>query len=78
MGFTIHKGVRRSWGEVRNMGLTVYKGAIKGSDFDVEGIQNFGPSRNMEGCFPNASMLQTMMHIRKSRHMYQQADKGEG
>ena len=76
MGFAIHKGVGRLWGEVYNMGFVVYKGVRTGTNFDAKGFQNFGCSRNMEGCFPNASMLQTMMHIRESPHLYQQTDKG--
>ena len=49
----------------------------KSSNFDAARFQNFGCSRNKEGCFPNASMLQKMMHIRESSHLYRHADKGE-
>ena len=63
MRFAIHNGVGRSWGEVYNMGFVVYKRVRKGTNFDAEAFQNFGCSRNREGCFPNANMLQTMMHI---------------
>ena len=78
MGFAIHKGVGRSWGEVHNMGFVACKGVRKSSNFDAEGFQSFGYSRNREDCFPNASMLQTMMHIKESPHLYRQAAKGEG
>ena len=42
MGFAIHKGVGRSWGEVYNIGFVVYKGVRKGTSFDAKGFQNFG------------------------------------
>ena len=76
MGFAIHKGVGHSWGLVYNMGFVVYKGVRKGSNFERERSQNFYCSRNREGCLPNASMLQTMMHVRESPHLYQQGVKG--
>ena len=58
------------------MGLVVYKGVRKCANFDTKGFRNFGCSRNRERCFPNTSILQTMMHITESPHLYQQKDKG--
>ena len=54
------------------MGSTVYKGVRKSDNLDAKGFQNFGGSKKREGCFPNAGMLQTMMHIVESPHLYQQ------
>ena len=36
MGFTIHKGVGRSWGEVYNMGFVVHKEVRIGTNFEAK------------------------------------------
>ena len=77
IGFVIHKGVGWSWGDVYNMRFVVCKGVRKSNNFESQGIQNFCCSQNKQGCFPNASMLQTMMQIKQPPHVYQQVDKDE-
>ena len=71
MGFAIYKEVGCSWGEVYNMGFVVYKGVRKCTNFEAK----FWLFKEH---FPNANMLQTMMHIRESPHLYQQRGKGSG